>query len=58
MGDRILSDVVMGNSHGMFTIYVEPIDVRSENSMVKLVRKFEDSGLKWILPSEAEPLEN
>ena len=27
VGDRILSDIVMGNNHGMFTIYVEPLNV-------------------------------
>ena len=26
VGDRILSDIVMGNNFGMFTIYVDPLN--------------------------------
>ena len=43
VGDRVLSDVVMGNNHGFFTILVEPLDPSVENTSVKLVRRFEDS---------------
>ena len=50
VGDRILSDVVMGNSHGMFSIYVEPFDTKDENFMVKMVREFENRALPHITP--------
>lgn len=52
VGDRILSDVVLGNSQGMFTIYVDPLHVAGENKIVKLVRRFEDSGLNWVVPKD------
>lgn len=52
VGDRILSDIVMGNQLGFFTIYVNPIDTRPENMMVKLSRKFEDKLLPVILPKK------
>ena len=55
MGDRILSDVVMGNSHGMFTIYVEPICTKRENFVVRLVRLFEDKVLPFMTPSDGQP---
>ncbi len=51
VGDRILSDVVMGNHLGMFTIYVDPLHVDKENSMVRLVRGFENKVLPWISPA-------
>ena len=41
IGDRMLSDIVMGNFNGYFTIYVSPFDISKENFMVKLVRKVE-----------------
>ena len=59
VGDRILSDVVLGNHLGMFTIYVSPLDVTPENSMVRLVRCFEDtllSGLTSGLMPLSHPL--
>ena len=43
VGDRVLSDIVMGNSHGFLTILVDPLDKAPENSVVKLVRKFENN---------------
>ena len=45
----------MGNSHGMFTIYVEPLSVAHENSMVRMVRTFEDSVLPYLTPSDNRP---
>ena len=39
----MLSDVVMGNSHGFLTILIEPLDKGPENLVVKLVRKFENA---------------
>ena len=34
VGDRILSDVVMGNHHGFFTIYVDPLTPHKDNRVV------------------------
>ena len=45
----------MGNQFGFFTIYVEPIDSRRENFIVKLVRKFENKVLPLILPKNGLP---
>lgn len=41
VGDRILSDTVMGNQHGFFTIDTEPFSTENENFMVKAMRKVE-----------------
>ena len=38
IGDRILTDVVFGNLHGMMTIHVEPLTLVGDNSMAKLSR--------------------
>lgn len=38
----------MGNRYGFFTIYVEPIDKNKDNSVVKLVRRFEDKILPFF----------
>jgi phosphatidylglycerophosphatase GEP4 len=51
IGDRILSDCVMGNTHGYFTIYCEPFDTSPENFMVKLMRKVERNIIPLIAPS-------
>ena len=51
IGDRILSDCVMGNTHGYFTIYCEPFDTKPENVMVKLTRKVEGHIIPLIAPS-------
>lgn len=58
VGDRILADVVMGNRFGFFTIYVSPIEPSKENLMVKVVRRFEDKVLPWILPRDRKPTEH
>ena len=54
VGDRILADVVMGNSFGFFTIYVDPLDISQENFAVRLSRKFEDSFLPVICPRKKQ----
>eukprot|EP00347_Sterkiella_histriomuscorum_P016479 403353021 len=46
IGDRILADTVMGNSHGFFTIDVRPFSTKNENIMVKMSRKVEE----YVLP--------
>lgn len=38
IGDRLLADTVMGNTHGFFTIDTAPFDTRNENFMVKFMR--------------------
>ena len=53
IGDRILSDCVMGNTHGYFTINCEPFDTRPENFMVKLMRKVESHMIPMIAPSSS-----
>jgi phosphatidylglycerophosphatase GEP4 len=53
IGDRILSDCVMGNTHGYFTIYCEPFDTRPENFMVKLMRRVEGQIIPLVAPSSA-----
>lgn len=58
VGDRILSDVVMGNSLGMFTIYVDPINKAPENFMVRVVRILEDKVLPMLTPSDGLPPEH
>jgi len=54
IGDRILSDIVMGNKHGFFTIHVQPFDTKVENVVVKMVRAFEDKYLKYLLPGDGQ----
>ena len=54
VGDRILADVVMGNSLGFFTIYVDPLDTSRENFAVRLSRKFEDKILPVICPKKKQ----
>jgi len=58
VGDRIFADIVMGNRFGFLTIYVNPIEPRKENFMVKTIRKFEDKALPWILPRDGKPTEH
>ena len=55
IGDRVLSDVVLGNSHGFFTILVEPLDLRAENVAVKLARKFENTLLRRLVAGKRPP---
>lgn len=55
VGDRILADTVMGNSHGYFTIHTKPFSTRGENFMVKLMRKVELHLLPWVAPGQAKP---
>ena len=50
IGDRILSDTVMGNTYGYFTIDCEPFDTTPENFMVKLMRKVETRVIPLISP--------
>lgn len=38
VGDRLIGDVLWGNSHGMLTIKTQPLTLDGENMMVSLVR--------------------
>ncbi len=58
IGDRILADIVMGNRFGFFTIYVDPIEPKKENLMVKMIRKFENQAIPLILPRDKKPIEH
>lgn len=58
VGDRILSDIVMGNSFGMFTVYVDPLNTKHENFVVRFVRAFENSLVPWFTPKDKEPLKH
>lgn len=53
VGDRVTTDIVMGNQHGCYTVLVEPLAPSKDNFVVRLVRRFEDKWLIKILPSEA-----
>ena len=46
IGDRVLSDIIMGNNLGSFTVLVEPFNTSRENFVVKTVRKFENKLIK------------
>jgi len=52
VGDRILSDVVLGNHLGMFTVYVDPLHIDKENFVVKGVRSFENKVVPKICPKD------
>jgi phosphatidylglycerophosphatase GEP4 len=54
VGDRILADTVMGNSHGYFTILTKPINIKPENFMVKLMRQVEQHVLPLVSPGTPE----
>ena len=43
VGDRILTDIVMGNYYGMVTVQVQPFTGDGENMVVKVMRRFENN---------------
>jgi predicted HAD superfamily phosphohydrolase YqeG len=51
IGDRVLADTVMGNTHGYYTIDVEPFSTEKENFMVKFMRKVEAHFIPIITPN-------
>ena len=55
IGDRILSDVIMGNQFGFFTIYVYPTNemIRRENIVVRTARLIEDNLIPKVVPASA-----
>ena len=50
IGDRVSTDIVMGNYYGCFTVLVQPLQPSSDNFMVRNVRKFEEKFLLRIVP--------
>lgn len=50
MGDRVPTDIVMGNQFGCFTILVRPLDPTKDNFIVRSVRKLEDTVLPRVMP--------
>jgi phosphatidylglycerophosphatase GEP4 len=41
IGDRLLTDIVYGNRHGMLTIRTAPLTNRGEPTVVRLARRLE-----------------
>lgn len=56
IGDRVSTDIVMGNYHGCLTVLVEPLQPSSDNFMVRNVRKFEEKVLLRIVPKAPKHL--
>ena len=52
VGDRVLSDVLMGNKFGTFTILVKPFTSAPENPVVKILRKFENGPIHFLIKKE------
>ena len=46
IGDRVLSDIILGNRMGTKTILVEPFNVKHDNFIVKIIRRFESKLIK------------
>ena len=46
VGDRLLTDVVFGNLHGMYTIHVQLLTTENDNAMARVIRSFENLGLR------------
>jgi predicted HAD superfamily phosphohydrolase YqeG len=44
----------MGNNFGMFTIYVDPLNLEHENYIVRFVRAFENRVLPWVTPKDKQ----
>jgi len=49
IGDQIFTDVWGGNSAGMNTILVEPVDPKSDGLWTKWIRRFEKRHLMPLL---------
>ena len=48
VGDRLLTDVVFGNLHGMLTVHVRPLTLVGDNTVAKVVRSVEN---RLLLPA-------
>ena len=54
VGDRLLTDVVFGNLHGMYTIHVQILTLENDNPLAKVARAIENTFLlpfvsKWFI---------
>ena len=49
IGDRLLTDVVFGNLHGMVTVHVEPLTLKGDNLPAAIVRSLENRIIKPLL---------
>ncbi|RKO95665.1 hypothetical protein CXG81DRAFT_24038 [Caulochytrium protostelioides] len=47
VGDRLLTDMVMGNRMGMHTILVQPFCLDDDNVMAAWIRRLEQRWLRW-----------
>ncbi len=57
IGDRLLTDVVMGNLHGMLTIHTQPLTVQNDNRMARVARWAEaKAAVRVAGPAPAHPL--
>ena len=52
IGDQLYTDIVFGNTHGMATIKVKPIDLLDEPFSEMMIRTFEDGVIKRTLGSK------
>ena len=50
VGDRILTDIVFGNLHGMTTIHTQPLTTKNDNKLAMVARFFENKVLLPLLP--------
>lgn len=49
VGDRVLTDVLFGNLHGMFSVLVKPLSIRTDHPVAVVIRIIERSVLIPIL---------
>ena len=55
IGDQLYSDIVFGNTHGMATIKVDPINLEEEPFREQMIRTFEDGIIKRTLGKKRRP---
>jgi predicted HAD superfamily phosphohydrolase YqeG len=55
VGDRILTDTLMGNASGFYTIDTRAFSFKRENYIVKAVKHFERNLLPYITPTKFTP---
>lgn len=48
IGDRLFTDVVIGKELNSFTILIDPLDIKTDNIIVRNIRKIENIILKYI----------
>ncbi|EPZ32732.1 HAD-superfamily phosphatase [Rozella allomycis CSF55] len=59
VGDRLFTDILMGNMDEMLTIHTQPLTAKGEELSIRYMRKFENTLLQYITtkypPSQAPP---